>query len=141
MQKYFYSRLILVIPFFLFNFLASGQNIDGFQPGQDHSISVPDHVIGNEFQFNGYTNYWHDTYSTWYRYGNLYKMAVPNVEKTILQSKVDIAEDMGIPGLLMQEGFIDNLFSGPYSVLDQPDQANLENAIAKENVLIFVDPN
>ncbi len=141
MQKYFCSRLILVIPFFLFNFLASGQNIDGFQPGQDHSISVPDHVIGNEFQFNGYTNYWHDTYSTWYRYGNLYKMAVPNVEKTILQSKVDIAEDMGIPGLLMQEGFIDNLFSGPYSVLDQPDQANLENAIAKENVLIFVDPN
>ena len=141
MQKYFCSRLILVIPFFLFNFLASGQNIDGFQPGQDHSISVSDHVIGNEFQFNGYTNYWHDTYSTWYRYGNLYKMAVPNVEKTILQSKVDIAEDMGIPGLLMQEGFIDNLFSGPYNVLDQPDQANLENAIAKENVLIFVDPN
>jgi len=63
-------------------------------------------------------------------------MAVPNVEKTILQSKVDIAEDMGIPGLLMQEGFINGLFSETYNVMDQPNQIDLEDALRKENVLI-----
>ena len=141
MQKYFYSRLILLIPFLLINCLAKGQNIDGFQPGKDLSNSTSDHVIGTEIQFNGYTNYWHDTYSTWNRYGNLFKMAVPNVEKTILQSKVDVAEDMGIPGLIMQEGFINGLLSEPHSVLDQPGMADLENSITKENVLIFIDPN
>lgn len=57
-------------------------------------------------QFNGYTNYWHDTYLNEYRYANLFKMATADVEKTILQSKIDVAEQLGFPGLLMEEGFI-----------------------------------
>jgi hypothetical protein len=99
-----------------------------------------ENAVRNEFQFNGYTNYWHDTYSDWYRYGNLYKMAIPDVEKTILQSKVDVAEDMGIPGLIMQEGFLSGLLSGPYDLLDQPGTAQLESALSSGNVLVFVDP-
>ena len=128
MRKHFYSRLILVIPFLLINFSASSQAIDGFQHGKDHTDSALDHVISNEFQFNGYTNHWHDTYSNWYRYGNLYKMAIPNVEKTILQSKVDIAEDMGVSGLVMQEGFMSGLISGQYISVDQPSLEEGESA-------------
>jgi len=99
------------------------------------------HAVWNEFQFNGYTNYWHNTYTHWYSYGNLFKMAIPNVEKTILQSKIDIAEDMGIPGLLMQEGFITGLISSPYEVLEQPERTTLEQALRSGNVLVKLDPN
>lgn len=99
-----------------------------------------ENAVRNEFQFNGYTNYWHDTYSEWYRYGNLFKLATPNVEKTILQSKVDIAEDMGITGLIMQEGFLSGLLAAPYTVMDQPRREPLEAALSGGNVLAFVDP-
>jgi len=97
-------------------------------------------AVRNDFQFNGFTNYWHDTYTRWYTYGNLFKMAIPDVEKNILQSKVDIAEDMGIPGLLMQEGFITQLISGSYEVLEQADRSHLEQALGLGNVLVLVDP-
>ncbi|KPL11004.1 MAG: hypothetical protein AMS26_20945, partial [Bacteroides sp. SM23_62] len=102
--------------------------------------SPMDNAVRNEFQFNGYTNYWHDTYSEWYRYGNLFKIAIPNVEKTIMQSKVDVAADMGIPGLIMQEGFLNGLLSEPYDLLDQPDRAQLENTLGSGNALVLVDP-
>jgi hypothetical protein len=98
------------------------------------------HAVRNDFRFNGFTNYWHNIYRHWYSYGNLFKMAIPDVEKYILQSKVDMAEDMGIPGLLMQEGFISDLISGPYSILDSPDRTKLEQSLASKNVLVFVDP-
>jgi hypothetical protein len=118
---------------FLVLFSAMGFHVTG----QERPI---ENEVRNEFQFNGYTNYWHDTYSEWYRYGNLYKMAIPDVEKTIMQSKVDVAEDMGIPGLIMQEGFLSGLLSVPYDLLDQPGEAQLESALSKGNVLVFVDP-
>ncbi len=106
-------------------------------PGQESPI---ENAVRNDFQFNGYTNYWHDTYSEWYRYGNLYKLAIPDVEKTIMQSKVDLAEDIGIPGLIMQEGFLSGLLADPYDVLDQPDRTQLESALSNGNVLVYVDP-
>ncbi len=96
-------------------------------------------AVQNNFQFNGFTNYWHDSYTHWYSYGNLFKMAIPDVEKNILQSKVDIAEDMGIPGLLMQEGFITNLISDSYKVLEQPDRSTLEQSLSSGNVLVYID--
>lgn len=81
-------------------------------------------IVRNEFQFNRYTNYWHDIYREWIRYGNLFKIAIPNVEYTIAQSKIDIADDMKIPGLSLQKGFLNNLLNGQYVLLDQPAQPN-----------------
>ncbi|MCK5470989.1 MAG: hypothetical protein KAI99_20845, partial [Cyclobacteriaceae bacterium] len=102
-----YKSYYIFLSLIFFGLLASAQNLDDFKySGPGKHVENP---VINDFQFNGYTNYWHDTYSTWYRYGNLYKMAVPNVEKSILQSKVDIAEDMGIPGFTMCEGFLSGL--------------------------------
>ena len=133
-MKYFWtSRFVPGLPLLVLFTLSMG--------GFVHAQSTPtDNAIINEFQFNGYTRYWHDTYHEWYRYGNLFKMALPRVEETILQSKVDVAEDMGIPGLLMQEGFMNDLLSGPYEILDQPVPNQLEGALSKGNVLVFVDP-
>ena len=123
----------------LSNFHLKAQELEEFKfHGGD--LAPMNNAVRNEFQFNGFTNYWHDTYTNWFSYGNLFKMAIPDVEKTILQNKVDIAEDMGIPGLLMQEGFIANLLSGAYEVLEQPERTTLEQSLRSGNVLVKLDP-
>ncbi len=130
------SYLLLLLT--LFSSWASAQKLDDFEyRSTDKSVQNP---VVNQVQFNGYTNYWHDTYSKWYRYGNLYKTAVSDVEKTILQSKIDIAEDMGIPGLIMQEGFFQKLTSDSYQLMDLPKRSELEDGLEKGNVLVFVNP-
>ena len=87
---------------------VSSQSLDGYKYNE---AFYPDKnaVITNS-QFNGYTNYWHDIYREKISYGNLFKCAIPDINKTIAQSKLDIADDMNIPGLFLQEGFIYNLF-------------------------------
>ncbi len=136
-----FTFIIAILGFFITpSFIVKSQHLEGWEHTDKNDKTI-ENAVSSEYQFNGYTNYWHDTYSTWYRYGNLYKMAVPNVEKSIMQSKVDIAEDMGVPGLLMQEGFINHLFSKQYSLLNQPSQNELEGALKNKNVLIFVNPD
>jgi len=120
--------------------VISAQKIDDFKyPDQSNTIV---NSVENENNFNGYTNYWHNSYNNLYRYGNLFKMSVPNVEKTILQSKVDIAEDFGIPGLVMQEGFINNLISNEYTTLNDPSIKDLEEMLHKNgNIIVYVNPD
>jgi len=120
--------------------MLKSQQLDDFSIA-DNKDQFSKTSTSNNVQFNGYTNYWQDNYTTWHRYGNLYKMAIANIEKSILQSKVDVAEDMEVPGLIMQEGFINNLFSERYAELNQPDLKTLEEAVLKENVLTFIDPD
>jgi hypothetical protein len=97
-------------------------------------------LIKRNVQFNGYTNYWHDTYSEWYRYGHLFKTAIPDLQSTILQSKIDIAEDLGLPGLLMQEGFLSYLFENSFQTLENPGEEALEKALANGHVLVVTNP-
>ena len=107
--------------------LAYGQNLDDFEyNGTDDSVQ---YIENDNIQFNGYTNYWHNTYHKWIRTGNLFKIAIDNVEYNIMQSKVDIAEDMGLPGLIMQEGFVHGLTSDNYRILDQPTRPELESIL------------
>jgi len=96
--------------------------------------------VKKEFQFNGYTNHWQNHYNEWHRYGNLFKIANLQVEKSYMQSKVDMAEDMGLPGLLMEEGFMNGLISGQYTTLDMPEAEALTDALTKGDVLAFLDP-
>ena len=139
MQTRYFRNVVFAILFSSICYVVPGQKTDDYR--YDDCQERPlENAVRNDFQFNGYTNYWHDTYSEWYRYGNLFKMAIPDVEKTIMQSKVDIAEDMGVPGLIMQEGFFSGLLSGPYDLLEQPGRAQLESALSDENVLVYVDP-
>ena len=100
----------------------------------------PVQAVRTETQFNGYTNYWHDDYRTSYRYGNLYKISMPDPASTLAQAKIDVADDMGLPGLLLQEGFVDGLLSASYTVLNQPTLDEIGKAAAAGNVLITADP-
>jgi len=132
------QHLFLTFLFLLITFsLQSQQLMDFSSAGVKDPLTT---TVDHNKQFNGYTNYWHNTYTSWYRYGNLFKVAVPELKKTILQSKLDVAEEMGFPGLIMQEGFIAELFSSEYQILNYPDQTNLENGLKAGNVLVITDP-
>ena len=117
---------------------AYTQNLEGFQ--NNGSFAPDKNSVTTDFQFNGYTNYWHDSYRKWVRYGNLIKMAIPDVNYSVAQSKVDIAEDLMIPGLSLQEGFLNSLLSDQYILLDQPTLQKLGETIAGNNVLVLDDP-
>ncbi len=96
--------------------------------------------IINQFQFNGYTNYWQNSYSKIYRNGNLFKMAIPDIQSTFLQSKINIADDLGMPGLLVQEGFISKLLVTKFQKLQNPTLQQLEDKLKTDNVLIITNP-
>lgn len=133
-----YLLIICFFSFFLPSIIVHGQNLSGFQtaaPKQNNSF------ITNKINFNGFTNHWHDTYTNWFRYGNLFKIAMPDVKSTILQSKIDVAEDLGLPGLLMQEGFISNLFTSQYRILENPSAGELDSAIKNGDVLVVTNPS
>ncbi len=140
MKNSFTSYYLLPLIFLLLaGSTANSQNLDGFK--YNGSFSPDKNAVTTEFQFNGYTNYWHDSYRKWIRYGNLVKIAIPNVEYTIAQSKVDIAEDLKIPGLCLQEGFLNSLINSQYILLDQPTIQKMSEAQANDNVLVLADPD
>ena len=98
---------------------SSAQNLSEFK--SINSENLPASTIQNKIQFNGYTNHWQNNYTEWYRYGNLFKMAVSDVPPTILQSKIDIADDLGLTGLFMEEGFFTHLYASKYKILKNPE--------------------
>lgn len=96
-------------------------------------------IIKTPGQFNGYTNYWHSIFWEWQQYGNLFQLSLPDVAKTIAQHKVDTAEELEIPGLEMEEGFLAALLAGPAKELDDPPPDEVEKTLGESNVLIYVD--
>jgi hypothetical protein len=139
-MKAFQTGSISFIVFlcFLFASHANAQQLNDYSfKGTFDPLSSQ---VKNQVQFNGYTNYWHNEYKEWIRYGNLFKMSIPNVGKTIAQSKLDLAEELQIPGLFMQEGFISGLFSSYFKMMDTPSLKELEETIGSGNILVFTDP-
>ena len=134
-----YIRNVILVNLLLISCIGSAQQLSDMKYILSDTYSSAT-GIETGYQFNGYTNYWHDTYTNWYRYGNLFKMATPDVEKTIKQSKVDIAEDMGVAGLIMQEGFVKGLLTENYKEMNTNNIDELETALGQDNVLIFIDP-
>lgn len=136
-----FSRKI-IFPFIFFvcsKVLLTAQNLSGFRA--DIPPNEPVFTIVDNRQFNGYTNYWHNDYTRWHRYGNLFKVAVTDIVPSVLQSKVDAAMDMGLPGLLLQEGFVSRLWANPYQTMKNPSMAELEEAVGQGNLLVLVDPS
>ena len=117
---------------------SSKTSLDSFQIKGD---TFDKNAIANPFTFNGYTNYWQDVYRQQYRYGNLFRINMPDLEKTIAQSKIDIVEAMGITGLQMQEGFFYGLATSSYTVLNHPSVDELQAALeSATDILVFADP-
>ncbi len=138
MKKIKYFLTFFMLLFGLISNSSSADELDDFKyTGVFHPM---ENVVIDNIQFNGYTNHWHDTYHEWFRYGNLFKISIPNVEYTIVQSKLDIAEDLSLPGLSVQEGFLAGLLAERHILLDQPSIQDLNKSLKNSNVLILVDP-
>uniref|UniRef100_UPI003216B1A4 hypothetical protein n=1 Tax=uncultured Draconibacterium sp. TaxID=1573823 RepID=UPI003216B1A4 len=132
-------KLLMVGTTMLFSFYICAQNLDKFKHGDN--TCVKESIVTESRSFNGYTGDWTDEYDKSYRYGSLFKKVVPDVKNMVLQNKVDIAEELGMPGLAMQEGFLSILLSSDYTKLEEPELNELELAVAKKNVLVFTSPD
>lgn len=117
--------------------LAQDNFLDGFRSVADGCPGP----VADEFMFNGYTNHWQNVYRQQYRYGNLYRINIPDLDKMIAQSRRDLADRLGISGLRMQEGFFAELAASPdFIVLDNPDEAGIHEAFFScEDVMVFLD--
>jgi hypothetical protein len=139
MKKFLSCCVILIIPLSgLYDYSVFSQKLEDFN--YSNSFQFNKNAIRNKFQFNGYTDHWQDLYREWIRYANLFKIAIPDIEYTIAQSKVDIAEDLGIPGLSIEEGFINGLLRESFLFMDNPSIKQLEETLKKNNVLVLTDP-
>ena len=116
---------------------CSNTSIDGFHLKNENGEA---NTIVNPSIFNGYTNYWQNSYNHQYRYANLLKVNIPDVAKTIIQTKIDMAEALGMNGLQMQEGFFNGLISAPYTVLENPSPDELRKTLGESSaILVFAD--
>jgi hypothetical protein len=129
--------IIIVLIIVVFN-LAAGEDLNKFALSAASSPTAPPVIMNG--QFNGYTNYWHSVYWKWLQYGNLYVASQIDLEKSIAQNKVDIAEELGIPGLSLAEGFLDAWLKGRAAELEDPDAAALEKALDRGDVFVWAKP-
>ncbi len=120
------------------SFSSKAQNLDEWRFSFD--FNPAGNAVAALDQFNGYLNYWTNDYWKWVRYGNLFQMSLPNPEYSIAQNKLDMAEELGMPGFWMQEGFLNGLLKAPYRELDMPSLQVLLESLGDENVLAYVDP-
>ena len=128
----------VVIIAFMSVMASHAQNLEGFK--YNDTFQPDKNMITTQFQFNGYTNYWHNIFEEQIRYGNLFKISIPKMDYTIAQARIDMATEFGIPGLDMQEGFMYNLLKEKYTLLDEPELQKLTESLSSGNVMAIVDP-
>jgi hypothetical protein len=119
--------------------IGPAESLDRFKPAG--TFNPPAYAVTASGQFNGYTNYWHDIFWTWSQYGNLYLVSQPDIPRAIAQNKVDIAEELGIPGLLLAEGFLDAYLERRIREFEDPDPAALEKTLDREDALVWAKPS
>jgi hypothetical protein len=128
------SLSILVLPA-----PSPAESLDRFKPAGPAGPPAP--PVRTSGSFSGYTNYWHGVHWTWSQYGNLFLVSQPDIPRTIAQGKADIAEELGIPGLILDEGFIDSYLLGPVREYEDPDPAALERGLDREDALVWTGPD
>ncbi|MGZ5479907.1 MAG: hypothetical protein ACXWGZ_09955, partial [Candidatus Aminicenantales bacterium] len=92
-------------------------------------------------RFSGYTNYWQTMAWSWHQHGNLFLIGQPDVGMAIDQNKADIAEEMGVPGLVLDEGFLDAWLRSDPAEFEDPTPETLDQALGRSDVLAWVKPS
>jgi hypothetical protein len=119
-------------------FAVAGESLDHFVFAGP-AAGLPAEAVMTTGPFNGYTNYWHSIYWTWSQYGNLYLISQPDVAKSIAQNKIDIAEELGVPGLFLAEGFLAGYLREPVPELADPEEGALATALDRGNALVWLE--
>ncbi|HVW60278.1 MAG TPA: carboxypeptidase-like regulatory domain-containing protein [Puia sp.] len=138
MNKIITTIFLPLILVFLLDGCGSRNGLDGFTYTPDFHPS--ENAVRSDFTFDGYTYYWHGISQEWTRYGNLFKTNASGAVNAIIRSKFDVAADMGLEGLSMQEGFLDGLLKEPFATLKAPSAEDLEKALKDSNVLVLTSP-
>ena len=94
----------------------------------------------NDIAWSGYTNWWNSDYSQQWRCGSLSKVRVPDAAKILEQRRIDMATELGIPFLQMQEGFLLGLLGEEYGILDKPTEKDLNAALGKNKAVLVFAP-
>ncbi|MBQ9888912.1 MAG: hypothetical protein IJM41_06690 [Bacteroidales bacterium] len=129
-----YCALVAAV---ILSYGCSSEGLSGFKSSQGVSEQA---VVENHMSFNGYTNHWENVYENRYRYGNFYRLNVKDVGKTIAQSRKDIAQALGIPGMRVQEGFFASVVAGNPSVIVNPSETEISEALkSSSSILAFVE--
>ncbi len=121
--------------------LAAGQNpLDKFVriSGDAREFAA---LVDYKGRFSGYTNYWQTLAWSWKQYGNLFLISQPDVSAAIAQNKADIAEELGIPGLVLDEGFIDAWLESRPVELEDPGDDALGQALDHRDVIVWAKPS
>jgi hypothetical protein len=92
-------------------------------------------------RFSGYTNYWQTTAWSWRQHGNLFLIGQPDVAQAVAQNKADIAEELGLPGLVLDEGFLDAWLRSRPVGLEDPGDGGLERALEQKDVIAWAKPS
>ncbi|MBN2266306.1 MAG: hypothetical protein JW775_10885, partial [Candidatus Aminicenantes bacterium] len=118
---------------------GAGQDLDRFvrEPGT-YQAPAP---VTHPGRFSGYTNHWQTTAWSWSQHGNLFLMGQPDVAAAIAQNKADIAEELGLPGLVMDEGFLAAWLETRAAELEDPGEEGLAQALADGDVLVWAKPS
>ena len=131
----------LILTTLLFPRLTAAQEdrLAGFVRATGPSPSAAPIVQGG--RFSGYTNYWQTNAWTWRQHGNLFLVGQPDVGRAVAQNKADIAEELGLPGLVIDEGFLDSWLRGQPAELDDPGEEELAKALAGGDALVWAKPS
>lgn len=115
---------------------ASGARLDRFRTAPTAAPASP--LIRTPGRFSGYTNFWHDMAWTRHQYGNLFQLSTLDAEAAVAQAKRDMAEELGLAGLDMEEGFLSAYAASSVRALDDPSLAAVESALAGSAASILV---
>lgn len=118
---------------------GAGQDLDEFTR-QAVSSPVPSPVV-HPGRFSGYTNHWQTTAWSWHQHGNLFLIGQPDVAAAIAQNKADIAEELGLPGLVMDEGFLAAYLEHGATAIWEPEEEDLRRALRGGHILVFDRPS
>lgn len=102
--------------------------------------AAPGAPVEYQGRFSGYTNYWQTIAWRWEQYGNLFLIGQPDVRQAIDQNKADIAEELGLPGLVLDEGFLEAWLTSKAVELEDPDAQSLRAALSRGDVLAWIKP-
>jgi hypothetical protein len=121
--------------------LAAGQTrLERFARVSGPEAAGPAAPVEYPGRFSGYTNYWQTIAWRWEQYGNLFLIGRPDVRQAIGQNKADIAEELGLPGLVLDEGFLESWLASRPVELEDPEAKALSDALARGDVLAWVKP-
>jgi len=134
------SILMMIAPAATAQAKAGEDPLAGFVRSSAPSGAPPAPPVEYRGRFSGYTNSWQTIAWRWEQYGSLFLIGQPDVAQAIGQNKADIAEELGLAGLVLDEGFLDGWLESEATELTDPDLKAVAGALGQGDVIVWARP-